>query len=135
MAPLLERITHSPRFKSFMIEVAWIGAVLTLIAFVPKLRGGQTMESVLIVGMASLSIVALFLGWLFPCPDERGSRLWKFAMLLTGFSLAVVIVGLLFRLMHWAGGFTMLIAGIVGLAISAVAWLLYFINRRNYYEN
>ena len=135
MASPLGQITRSPQFKPFMKNLALMAVVLTLVAFVLRLRGVQVGDTLLIVGMGTLSIVALFLGWLFPCPDERGSGLWKFAMTLTGFSLTVVIIGLLFRLMHWPGGFTMLIAGAVAFVVSAIAWLLYFRNRKNFYEN
>ena len=135
MASPLDQITDSPQFKPFVMKLALMAVVLTLVAVVLKLRGVQQGNTLLIVGMGTLSIVAFFLGWLFPCPDERGGRLWRFALILTGFSLAVVIIGLLFRLMQWPGGHAMLIAGVGSLAICAVAWLLYFINRRNYYEN
>ncbi len=131
----MDHITQSPQFKPFIKRLALMAAVLTLVALVLKLRGMQIGNTLLIVGMATLSIFAFFLGWLFPCPDERGSRLWKLSMLLTGFSLAVVIIGILFRIMHWPGGITMLIAGLGGLAVSAVAWFLYFQNRKNFYEN
>ena len=135
MASPLDQITGSPQFRPFMKRLALMAAVLTLVAVVLKLCGVQVGNTLLIVGMGSLSIVVLFLGWLFPCPDKRGSGLWILAMTLTGFSLAVAIIGLLFRMMHWPGGFTMLIAGIVGLAISAIAWLLYFHSRKNIYED
>ena len=118
-----------------MKKLALMAAVLTLVALVLKLRGLQQGNTLLIVGMGTLSIVALFLGRLFPCPDERGHGLWKFAMLLTGFSLAVAIMGLLFKIMHWPGGGTNLIVGIVGLSISAIAWFLYFRSRKNIYED
>jgi len=113
MASPLGQISSSPQFKPFMKNLALMAVVLTLVALVLKLRGVQVGDTLLIVGMGTLSIVALFLGWLFPCPDERGGGLWKFAMTLTGISLTVVIIGLLFRLMHWPGGITMLIAGAV----------------------
>ena len=135
MASPLDQITGSPQFKPFMKKLALMAAVLTLVALVLKLRGLQQGNTLLIVGMGTLSIVALFLGRLFPCPDERGHGLWKFAMLLTGFSLAVAIMGLLFKIMHWPGGNTNLIVGIVGLSISAIAWFLYFRNRKNIYED
>ena len=127
MASPLDQITGSPQFRPFMKRLALMAVVLTLVAVVLKLCGVQVGNTLLIVGMGSLSIVVLFLGWLFPCPDKI------LAMTLTGFSLAVAIIGLLFRMMHWPGGFTMLIAGIVGLAISAIAWLLYFHSRKNIY--
>ena len=135
MASPLDQITSLPQFKPFMKKLALMAVVLTLVALVLKLRGLQQGNTLLIIGMGTLSIVALFLGWLFPCPDERGGGLWKFAMTLTGISLTVVIIGLLFRLMHWPGGITMLIAGAVAFVVSAIAWLLYFRNRKNFYEN
>ena len=134
MASPLDQITSSPQFKPFMKKLALMAVALTLVALVLKLRGLQQGNTLLIIGMGTLSIVALFLGRLFPCPDERGRGLWKFAMLLTGISLAVAIMGLLFKIMHWPGGIDNLIVGIVGLTISAIGWFLYFRTRKNIYE-
>ena len=130
----MDQITQSPQFKPFMKKLAIMAAVLTLVALVLKLRGVHVGDTLLIVGMGTLSIVMFMLGWLFPCPAETGRPIWNFAMRLTGFSLSADIIGVLFLIMHWPGGKTIFMAGIVCLVISGLAWLWYFVHRRNYYE-
>ncbi len=53
-------------------------------------------------------------------------------MTLTGFALAVTIIGLLFLLMHWPGGNRMLMIGIGTLVICALSWLFFL---RHYRKN
>ena len=134
MASLLDNITRSPKFKLFMKKLALVYAVLTLVGLLMKLRGMSGGNTLLIIGMSTLAFVAFFLGGLFPCPysieDDNyvgGMQpIWKFAMTLTGWSLAVGLMGLLFTMMHWPGGMRMLIAGGGALAGGCIAWLFYF---------
>ena len=46
-------------------------------------------------------------------------------MTLTGFALAVTIMGLLFVIMHWPGGDKMLVIGVGTLVICAISWLFF----------
>ena len=46
-------------------------------------------------------------------------------MTLTGYSLAVTVIGTLFTIMHWSGSMKILILGLLSLLVCAVAWLFY----------
>lgn len=128
----IDKISNSPQFKSFMNKLATFGVLLTVVGSVMKLSGVQTGVTLLIAGAGILSIVSIFLGRIFPCPFHVGKTLWKFSMTLTGFALAVTIIGLLFLLMHWPGGNRMLMIGIGTLVICALSWLFFL---RHYRKN
>ena len=121
-----DKITESPQFKSFMKKLALMGALLTLAGLIMKLTGSHAGATLLMMGMGSLSLVAFFLGSIFPCPYSTGLVLWKFAMTLTGYSLACVIIGLLFLIMHWPGGPHLSFVGLGTLLVSAIAWLAFY---------
>ena len=132
MASPIDNITQSPKFKSFMKKLVVLGAVLTLVGLIMKLRGMSGGATLLIIGMGMLAVVALFLGWLIPCPSISGMTIWKFAMFITGYSLSAAIIGALFKMMHWPGNINLLIVGIGGLACSAIAWLWYLLYHRKH---
>ena len=106
----------------------------TVMGLVLILCSVQVGETLLISGMSTLAFVAFMLAHIFPCPymidDEDYARgtypMWNFSMRLTGWSLAIGIMGLLFWLMHWPGGIMMLIIGGGALACSGIAWLFLF---------
>ena len=110
-----------------MLKVAIMGGALLLVALVLELAGVHYNDALLTVGFGTLAIVAFFLGQMFPGTYRVGAPLWKFAMTLTGYSLATTLIGLLFIIMHWTGGDKLMIIGVGCLAISAIAWLFYFI--------
>ena len=97
-------ITDSPKFRPFMLKVAIMGGVLLLVALVLKLAGVHYNDALLTVGFGTLAVVAFFLGQMFPGTYRVGAPLWKFAMTLTGYSLAAALIGVLFIIMHWPGG-------------------------------
>ena len=133
----LEGISSSPRFKPFMKKLALIGLVETvagLLMHFLKIAGGSVL---LILGMGTLAIFAFSLGQLFPYPASEeevvpnGLRpIWKFAMTLSGWSLSILLMGLLFGIMHWPGVETLLYVGLLSLAVSAIVWI-YFIKKKN----
>ncbi|MBP5548825.1 MAG: hypothetical protein J6X58_08060 [Bacteroidales bacterium] len=122
---LTNKVTDSPQFKSFMKTLALIGVAGTVVGVVLKLLVVHTGDSLLITGMGTLALVAFFLGSIFPCPYLCGMAIWKFAMTLTGYASAAAIVGLLFMIMHWSGGNSLLIVGLGTLVVCAIAWLWY----------
>ena len=132
----IDKVVQSPRFKSFMNKLAIIGATATMVGLLLRFLGLKGGSPALIVGISVLSVVAFMLGSIFPCPhsieDDNyvgGMQpIWKFAMTLTGWSLAVLLMGLLFTLMHWPGGMRMLIIGGGSLVVGSIAWLYYFIH-------
>ncbi|MCR5425094.1 MAG: hypothetical protein K6E93_10125 [Bacteroidales bacterium] len=126
----MDKIASSPQFKPFMKVVAIVGVAGAVVGFLMKRMGMEGGETLLTMGIGTLAVVAFLLGRLFPCPDENGRSLWKFAMTLTGYSLAVTIVGLGFLLMQWPGGMMMLTVGVATLALCALVWM-YVRNFRN----
>ena len=123
----MNQITDSPKFRPFMLKVAIMGGALLLVALVLKLAGVHYNDALLTVGFGTLAIVAFFLGQMFPGTHRIEAPIWKFAMTLTGYSLAATLIGLLFIIMHWTGGDKLMIIGVGCLAISSIAWLFYFI--------
>ena len=120
-------ITDSPKFRPFMLKVAIMGGVLLLVALVLKLAGVHYNDALLTVGFGTLAVVAFFLGQMFPGTYRVGAPLWKFAMTLTGYSLAAALIGVLFIIMHWPGGDKMMLIGVGCVAVCAIAWLVYLL--------
>ena len=131
------KIVASPQFKSFMRTIAIAGLACTIVGLLLRMKGMHTGDTLLIVGMSVLAIVALFLGQLFSYPASEkedvaeGLRtMWKFVVTLTGYSLTVALLGLLFRIMHWPGGMIMLGIGVGSLLLCGIAWL-FVIHKKN----
>ena len=126
-------ITDSPKFRPFMLKVAIMGGAMLLVALVLELAGVHYNDALLMVGFGTLAIVAFFLGQMFPGTHRVGAPLWKFAMTLTGYSLAAALIGLLFIIMHWPGGDKMMLIGVGCVAVCAIAWLVYLLyyNKKN----
>ena len=133
----VDKIAASPQFKSFMRTLAIAGVACTVMGLLFKMKGLHTGATILIVGISVLAIVAIFLGQLFPYPASENKKavenlrpMWKFVMTLTGYSLAVALLGLLFRIMHWSGGMMMLAIGVGSLLLCGIAWF-YVIHKKN----
>lgn len=110
-----------------MLKVAIMGGALLLVALVLKLAGVHYNDALLTVGFGTLAVVAFFLGQMFPGTHRVGAPLWKFAMTLTGYSLATALIGVLFIIMHWPGGDKMMLIGVGCVAVCAIAWLVYLL--------
>ncbi len=127
--------TDSPKFRPFMLKVAIMGGALLMVALVLKLAGVHYNDALLTVGFGTLAIVAFFLGQMFPGTHRVGAPLWKFAMTLTGYSLAATLIGLLFIIKHWPGGDKLMILDIGCLAVCAIAWLVYLLYYKKNKDN
>ena len=132
----MNQITNSPNFRPFMLKVAIMGGALLLVALVLKLAGVHYNDALLTVGFGTLAIVAFLLDKIFPTPikglDTDSPHLlniWQFTMRITGYALAVALIGLLFVLQHWPGGKTMLYVGVLSLLVCLGSWLYYVIQR------
>lgn len=133
----IDKIAASPQFKSFMKTISIAGIACTAVGLLLNMQGLHTGATLLIVGMSTLAIVSFFLGQMFPYPApknevaDRGLRpMWKFAMTVTGYSLAVVLMGLLFWMMHWSGCMFLMTIGVGTLALCGLVWL-YIIHKKN----
>lgn len=124
-------IEQVPQFRKFVGYLAIMGGVLLLASLVFSLLGVHYNDALLIVGFGTMAVVAFLLGSIFPTDATAPmAHVRTAAMKLLGWGLAVVLIGVLFVLMHWRGGKTMLIAGGLCLAVAAIAWLVY-LTRRN----
>ena len=128
-------ITDSHKFRPFMLKVAIMGGALLLVALVLKLAGVHYNDALLSVGFGTLAVVAFCLGKLFPGTHRVGAPLWKFAMTLTGYSLAAALIGVLFIIMHWPGGDKMMLIGVGCVAVCAIAWLVYLLYYKKNKDN
>lgn len=118
------------KLRRFMKQLAVMATVLLIVALVLKLIEVHYSDDLLIVGFGTLAIVALFLGKIYPAPaDTPMQPIWNFAMRNTGYSLAVLMIGALFALMHWPGSKVMLVAGAIALLACGAAWLFYIIRK------
>ncbi len=118
-----------------MLKVAIMGGALLLVALVLKLAGVHYNDALLTVGFGTLAVVAFFLGQMFPGTHRVGAPLWKFAMTLTGYSLAAALIGVLFIIMHWPGGDKMMLIGVGCVAVCAIAWLVYLLYYKKNKDN
>lgn len=128
----IDNVAKSPNFQPFMKKLALIGGAMALIGLLMKLTGAHGGTPLLTTGMGMLAVVSFMLGQLFPYPakdDEEvfgGLRaMWKFAMTLTGYSLAVAIMGFLFWLQHWPGSRPMLLIAAGSLVCCGLVWLYF----------
>ena len=129
----IDNIAKSPNFQPFMKKLAAMAAVAAVAGGLLKLFGNvQLGTPFLVIGMSTLAVVAFMLGQLFPYPakdDEEvlgGLRaMWKFSMTLTGYALAVAIMGFLFWLQHWPGSRMMLLVAAGSLVCCALVWLYF----------
>lgn len=127
------KLSQSPRYKSFMLKLAVFSAILTVVGLVLKWAGVPFNFTLLIVGFSTLAFVALFLHKIFPYRasdnNPRLAPIWNFAMCLSGFALAVLFLRVLFVLLHWPGGKVMLITSLIAMVGCGVGWLFYLIQR------
>ena len=133
----MDRMTDKTQFRLFMKWVAIGGGALVLVGLVLTLAGVHCSDALLEMGFGSLSIVAIFMGQLFPYTSNDGDAsqkarlqpIWKFAMTCTGYATATILLGALFAILHWSEGMAILLAGLAGLAVCALAWVFYLVQR------
>lgn len=137
----MDNISNSPQFNRFMKQVAIMGGGLLLVGLILRLAGVHFNDALFTVAFGTLAIVALFLGRLFPYRSKDGNEsadtrlrpIWFFAMRLSGYTLAVLLMGALFALMHWPGGRMILMLGALAAAGCALAWLYFLILKNKHY--
>ena len=139
----IQKLAKSPKFKPFLRKLALFAAIVTLVGLVLRLMGKQIgFDPLLVMGMGTLAMVSFLLPYAYPNPPLEEQKtipgvspvLWCFAMCLSGWGGAVLLVGLLFLIERWPGWRNMLVAG-VGVAPFALAvWIWYFHRRRKSIE-
>ena len=129
-----DKLADNPNFKAFMKKLAMIGLILTSVGGLLKYVRHED-YGLLVMGVGSLAIVAFLLPRIYPQRNESELELairtwWLLAIRLTGWGLAVLLMGLLFAVFHWPGGSSLLVVGGSTLAISVLAWLWYLKRRK-----
>lgn len=64
--------------------------------------------------------------------DEKLHPLWTFSVILLGYGLSVLLIGLLYLLRNWPSPYIMIIVGVGGIVISFFMWLYYRKKRKQY---
>lgn len=140
----LDNLVKSPgymSFKNFMLKAAVIITVVALLLkYLAHLPGGTML---LICGMGTLGIMFFMMAYEVPEDIVDGGEaplkqdFWLsrgvlcFTQKIWGWGLAVLDMGLLFRLCHWPGGRTMLVLGLVIFAIALAFKLISRSHRQN----
>ncbi len=136
-----DKLIAHPKFRPFMLKVAFVGAILTVTGGFLKITLSDD-YGLLVVGMGMLAIVSFLLPAMYPQRNdselETAVRVWwLFAIRLTGWGLSVLLLGLLFYVSHWPNSKSMLVIGGGVVAFSLLAWFWYFHNRnthKNYFH-
>ncbi len=92
----------------FLEKVFIVFAVIGLFVRVMMWQGG---ELFLTVALPSLAVLYFLMSWSVLRHREHGQHL--FLSVMSGLSFSVIYIGILFKLMIWRGGNTLLISGLV----------------------
>jgi hypothetical protein len=103
----------------FLEKVFIILAVIGLFVRAMMWQGG---ELFLTVALPSLAVLYLLMSWAVFKHHEEGHHL--FLSILSGLTFSVVFIGILFKLMIWRGGNTLLVAGLSAMVISKILGLI-----------
>jgi hypothetical protein len=100
--------------ERLLVGIAVIGSVLIL----SSTSGGAGM---LVLSLGFLSLLYFLGGYFQPVQTEQKFSV-KVALVkvLSGFTLSVLVIGLLFKLMVWSGAAVMLLIGICGTVVVAI---------------
>jgi hypothetical protein len=103
----------------FLEKILVVLAIIGLFIRVMMWQGG---ELFLTVALPSLAVLYLLASWSVFKHHQEGHHL--FLSMLSGITFSVVFIGILFKLMIWRGGNTLLIAGLSSMALSKILGLI-----------
>ena len=134
----LEDLMNSRAMRNFVRILILMGGAVAVIGVVLKLLSVVGAANLMVAGFGTLAVALLFLNALFPykVKDDNLARnmrvgpIWNFAMRSTGMSLAALMIGVLFALLHWPGGKSLLLVGAAALVFSGLIWI-YYLSQRN----
>lgn len=138
----MEDFTNSPLFRVGMIVLAVLGLVVLIGGVVLKHVGWGDYEFVIMAGSGLLIIFSVFLYALFPfhakndnmSKNMRLEPIWDFSMKVTGWSLAVVLLSVLFLIEGWPGSSTLLLLTGICVVAAGGSWL-YYVAQKNQFGN
>jgi hypothetical protein len=125
-----------------MIVLAVLGLVVLIGGVVLKHVGWGDYEFVIMAGSGLLIIFSVFLYALFPfhakndnmSKNMRLEPIWDFSMKVTGWSLAVVLLSVLFLIEGWPGSSTLLLLTGICVVAAGGCWL-YYVAQKNQFGN
>ena len=123
-----------------MIVLAVLGLVVLAGGVVLKHLGWGDYELVIMAGSGLLIIFSAFLYALFPyhakndnmAKNMRLEPIWDFSMKVTGWSLAVVLLSVLFLIEGWPGSSTLLLLTGIVLVATGGCWLYYYVQKKQF---
>ena len=123
-----------------MIVLAVLGLVVLAGGVVLKHLGWGDYELVIMAGSGLLIIFSAFLYALFPyhakndnmAKNMRLEPIWDFSMKVTGWSLAVVLLSVLFLIEGWPGSSTLLLLTGIVLVVAGGCWLYYHVQKKQF---
>lgn len=136
----MEDFTTSPLFRTGMVVLAVLGLVVLAGGVVLKHLGWGDYELVIMAGSGLLIIFSAFLYALFPyhakndnmAKNMRLEPIWDFSMKVTGWSLAVVLLCVLFLIEGWPGSSTLLLLTGIVLVVAGGCWLYYHVQKKQF---
>ena len=135
-----EELMETHAMRRFIVILIAMGGIVAAVGLVLKLLSIEGASNLMIVGFSTLAVSTLFLNVLFPYKVKDDNMafnmemepIWNFSMRITGMSLTTLLIGVLFRLMHWPSAKTLLLIGAVALGASGIAWIYYRILRNHF---
>ena len=135
-----EELMETQAMRRFIVILIAMGGIVAAVGLVLKLLSIGGASNLMIVGFSTLAVSTLFLNVLFPYKVKDDNMafnmemepIWNFSMRITGMSLTTLLIGVLFRLMHWPSSKTLLLIGAVALGASGLAWIYYRIQRNHF---
>ena len=123
-----------------MTVLAVLGLVVLAGGVVLKHLGWGDYELVIMAGSGLLIIFSAFLYALFPyhakndnmAKNMRLEPIWDFSMKVTGWSLAVVLLSVLFLIEGWPGSSTLLLLTGIVLVATGGCWLYYYVQKKQF---
>ncbi len=123
-----------------MTVLAVLGLVVLAGGVVLKHLGWGDYELVIMAGSGLLIIFSAFLYALFPyhakndnmAKNMRLEPIWDFSMKVTGWSLAVVLLSVLFLIEGWPGSSTLLLLTGIVLVVAGGCWLYYHVQKKQF---
>ena len=140
---MFEELMETQAMRRFIKILIMRGGVVAAVGLVLRVLSIESAPNLLIVGFGTLAVASLFLNVLFPYKVKDDNMafnmqmepIWNFSMRITGMSLTTLLIGVLFRMMHWPGGKTLLLIGAVALGASGILWIFYLIQRNQFRNN
>ena len=118
-------------YKNFGKKLTWISLVLVAVGIVLKIKSIPYGNPLFVCGMATLALISFFILPKTPFPESDGDKpsgnrlrpFWTFSVKLLGWSISVLLLGILLRVEHWPGWNVFLIIGVPSVLLAVALFL------------